>query len=135
MHLKLNAWVISENIKFPSVQQNALQESIFNNIEQTSKVYVAILDTKKTFGTVWLQGVFYKLFKLEFTGKMWTLPVNAHTDMASCVQVNGIRSGSFPVRQGIRQGGVISTWIYNLFIDELLNNLEQSGQITTDYCF
>ena len=70
---------------------------------------------------------FYKLFKLGITGKMWTLLVNAHTAMASCLQVNGIRSNSFPVRQGIRQGGVISTWIYNLFIDELLNNLEQSG--------
>ena len=70
---------------------------------------------------------FYKLFKLGITGKMWTLLVNAHTAMASCLQVNGIRSISFPVRQGIRQGGVISTWIYNLFIDELLNNLEQSG--------
>ena len=58
---------------------------------------------------------------------MWTLLVNAHTAMASCLQVNGIRSNSFPVRQGIRQGGVISTCIYNLFIDELLNNLEQSG--------
>ena len=44
LHEKLNAWVISENIKFPSVQHNAyqrhlaaltasfcLQESIFNN--------------------------------------------------------------------------------------------------------
>ena len=51
LHEKLDAWVISENIKFPSVQQNAyqrhlvaltasfcLQEAIFNNIEQTSKV-------------------------------------------------------------------------------------------------
>ena len=50
----------------------------------------------------------------------------------TCVHVNGIRSNSFPgVRQGIRQGGVISTWIYNLFIDELLNNLEQSGHSVT----
>jgi len=63
---------ISENIKFPSVQQNTyqrhlgaltalfcLQESIFNNIEQTSKVYVATLDTKNAFDTAWLQRVFY----------------------------------------------------------------------------
>ena len=72
LHEKLNAWVISENIKFPSVKQNAyqrhlgaltasfcLQESIFNNIEQTSKVYVATLDTKNAFDTAWLQRVFY----------------------------------------------------------------------------
>ena len=53
------------------------------------------VDTKKAFDTVWLQGVFYKLFKLGITGIMWTLLVNAHTDMASCVQVNSIRSSSF----------------------------------------
>ncbi|WAR26502.1 hypothetical protein MAR_012206, partial [Mya arenaria] len=31
----------------------------------------------------------------------------------------------FPVLQGIRQGGIISTWIYNLFINGLLDSLER----------
>ena len=40
------------------------QESIFNNIEQNSKMHVTTLDTKKAFETVWWPGVLNKLFKL-----------------------------------------------------------------------
>ena len=38
---------------------------------------------------------------------------------------------AFKVKQGIRQGGTISTWIYNLFLDGLLNELERSRLGTT----
>ena len=47
--------------------------------------------------------------------------------MSSCVSVNGLKSPFFNVQQGIRQGGVISTWIYNLFINELLEELTESN--------
>ncbi|WAR15073.1 hypothetical protein MAR_005178, partial [Mya arenaria] len=48
--------------------------------------------------------------------------------MYSCIIANGLTSEFFPVLQGIRQGGIISTWIYNLFINGLLDSLERSGQ-------
>ena len=35
-------------------------------------------------------------------------------------------SPPFPVLQGVRQGGVLSTWIYLLFINKLLCDLEDS---------
>ena len=50
----------------------------------------------------------------------------SYKDLSSYVLVNGVKSQTFAVRQGVRQGGVTSTWYYLLFIDELLQNLQES---------
>ena len=47
--------------------------------------------------------------------------------MHSCIYINGVQSKWFAVNQGVRQGGTISTLIYNLFIDGHLNELERSN--------
>ncbi|CAC5377138.1 unnamed protein product [Mytilus coruscus] len=36
-------------------------------------------------------------------------------------------SNSFPVRQGVRQGGILSTHLYKLYINDLLTELEENG--------
>lgn len=134
LHELFNRWIGDEQISFHNKQQNAypkqrgavtasfnLQETIYRNRELKSKVYVCLLDTQQAFDTVWLNGEFKKLHDLGITGKMWILLVDAHTNMTSCV------STQFSLKYNkIRQGGVISTWIYRLFIDELLNQLESS---------
>ena len=50
-----------------------------------------------------------------------------YTDMFSCVKGRGYKSAWFPVRQGTRQGGVISPFLYLIFINEVLYDLEAAG--------
>jgi hypothetical protein len=138
LHERINNRVNENKRAFPNRQQNAYQkckgaltasfnlpEGIYQNNELNSFVYVCMLDTKQAIDTVWLDNVFYKMIKLGVTCKIWTLLVDAHTNMSSCVASNGLQSTFFPVRQGIRQGGTISTWLYKLFIDDLINELEK----------
>ncbi len=47
--------------------------------------------------------------------------------MSSRVLCKGLSSKWFTVQQGTRQGGVISPFLFLLFIDELLGKLESSG--------
>ena len=47
--------------------------------------------------------------------------------MSSHVLVNGVKSTAFPIKQGVRQGSVTSTWFFLLFIDNLLHMLQESG--------
>ena len=54
------------------------------------------------------------------------LPNDCYTSSYSRALVNGIISDPFPIRQDIRQRVVLSTWMYLLFIDKLLWNLESS---------
>ena len=45
---------------------------------------------------------------------------------------SGTTSPPFPIQQGIRQGGVLSPFLYCLFVDELLDILTNSGLAGTN---
>ena len=104
-----------------------LLESIFYASENGSKVYVCFLDVKKAFDCVWHEGLFYKLYHSGINKVFCKLIINMYTDMSSCVRGRGFKSDWFQVRQGTRQGGVISPFLYLLFINELIYELEKAG--------
>ena len=131
-----------KNIDFPNQQQNAyqsylgpitvsfnLQETIAHSIEHGSKVFVYLMDTSGAFDNVWHNGLFYKLLNMGIEPKLVQTIINSYTDMSSCVMVNGILSDKFPVLQGVRQGGILSTWLYLLFIDELLYSYKTQAMV------
>ena len=65
------------------------QEVINYNVERGSKVYVCLLDTSKAFDVVWINGLFYKLFKFGICGRVWRLLRNAYTSMHSSILYQG----------------------------------------------
>ena len=100
---------------------------IFYASENDSKVYVCFLDVKKAFDCVWHEGLFYKLYHSGINKVFCKLIINMYMDMSSCVRGRGFKSDWFQVRQGTRQGGVISPFLYLLFINELIYELEKAG--------
>ena len=58
-----------------------VQETIFNCLEAKSNVYMAQLDIKGAFDTVWHEGLFYKLSKLQIVGKVWRLIINSYKSL------------------------------------------------------
>ena len=137
---RINVWVTENNISFPNKQQSAyqkgrscvstsfvLQETVSHMLERNSKVYCCFLDTAKAFDTVWHAGLLFKLFRFGIQGSLWRLIRACYSDIQSCVMENGVCSSWFEIRQGVRQGGVLSTWLYILYIDDLLNDLDKLG--------
>ena len=61
------------------------------------------------------------------TGYLWHLISIWYTTSSSCVLWNSTRSSSFVLKQGVRQGGTLSPFLYVLFVDELLDSLTASG--------
>lgn len=51
----------------------------------------------------------YKLHRLGVSVRLWTLIDDCHTNTSWSVVVNQTRSSWFPVSQGVRQGGILST--------------------------
>ena len=143
-------WRDMRNLVFPDPAQCAyqqgksclnasfnLQECITHNTEQGSTVYTCFLDTSKAFDVVWHIGIFVKLYELGVNGKLWRVIVAAYTDMTSAVWYDGIISKSYPVKQSVRQGGVLSPWLYLLFINDLLVELRNSGigaRVCDEWC-
>ena len=134
---RLQAWISDKNIAFPNPQQSAYQrnrscvstsfvmmEAIYHQLEKHSKVYACFLDTKKAYDTVWHNGLLYKLFNFGIKGKLWRLTRNCYDEIESCVVDNELMSPWFVLGQGVRQGGVLSTWLYLLYINEQLEELD-----------
>ena len=103
------------------------QETILHNIENGSNVYSCFLDTSKAFDTVWRHGLLVKLYDLGVNGPLWSLICDSHTDTTSSVVVNHKQSRWFSVLQGVRQGGVTSTLLYLVFVNDLLCELETTN--------
>ncbi|KAK3088399.1 hypothetical protein FSP39_018702 [Pinctada imbricata] len=102
-----------------------LQETVLHNLECRSNVYVGFIDTSKAFDTVWRAGLLVKLSKLGVKGRIWTLIDDCHYQTECSVIVNHTQSEWFEALQGVRQGGVLSTFLYLVFIDELIYSIER----------
>ena len=83
--------------------------------EAGSKAYVAFLDVKKAFDTVWHAGLLVKHHQKRVTGHLWRLINSWYTSSSSCVLWNGTRSSSFVLKQGVSQGGTLSRF-YMFFL-------------------
>ena len=104
-----------------------LQESINYAKENNSKLYACFLDAQKAFDKVWHDGLFLKLYEMGLDFYLWKLIVSLHTELSSFVLFRGFKSKPFKIRRGTRQGGVLSPYMFLCYIDDLLNQLCDSG--------
>ncbi len=104
-----------------------LQESIAYHNELGSSVYVVTLDAAKAFDSVWIEGLFYKLFNLGIEGRLWRILRECYDGFTCQVVVNGVKSGELNVERGVHQGAPLSMRLYQLFNNDMLQTLSQKG--------
>ena len=131
---KLNEYGVPDRLQFAYEDNKSctqasfvLQEALYHAVERDSKVYGCFLDTSNAFDTVWIDGLFFKLFNIGIQGKTWRLLRNWYTKFSCCVAHNGVISQPFKVRQGIRQGGVLSPWLFLCFNNDLSEVISGTG--------
>ena len=134
-----NAFLKASQTNFPCIQQQGfqkgyscttaafnLQESMHYIIENGGSPYIAFLDIKAAFDGVWHDALFLKLAKLGIRGRICRILIESYSKMSCSVKCNGKTSYPVPITRGVRQGGVLSTFLYLVFIDELLLLLQRS---------
>ncbi|MCG8035004.1 MAG: reverse transcriptase family protein, partial [Candidatus Thiodiazotropha taylori] len=104
-----------------------LRECVSFAKENHSKLFACFLDVQKAFDSVWHNGLFVKLYDMGIWGNLLRIIVNLHSGMESAVLYKGRYSVWFPVKQGTRQGGVLSPFLYLCFINGLINELTSSS--------
>ncbi len=105
-----------------------LQEAISYHTERQSTAYVGLLDIKKAFDTVWLEGLFLKLHQEHMDPKLWRIVRNAYADFKCCVSVGGKQSDWFSPKQGVHQGDVMSMRLHSMYINNLVTSLQKSNR-------
>ena len=105
-------WTVIETINY------------FNN--RNSPVFACFLDLSKAFDLVDFAKLFSKL--KNKIGKVFIrLLAFIYVFQNCCVEWAGIKSNSFKVSNGIRQGAVLSPTLFSIYINELFEVLSDSG--------
>ena len=103
------------------------QETVQHLRDQKKKAYVALLDVQKAFDTVWHNGLFHKLYSYGIKDHAWQILRKWYQSTTSTVLWDGEQSHPFNIKQGVKQGAVLSPLLYSLFVNDLLVELEHSG--------
>lgn len=88
---------------------------------------VFFLDQRKAYDTVWRDGLLHKLYGLGVTGRLFGLIKSMYSNTTSTVVGPGGESRAFPISEGVRQGDPLSCVLFNLFINDLVEEVKSSG--------
>ena len=104
-----------------------LKEDVSYYINYGSSVYCTLLDATKAFDRV----DYCKLFCILIDKKLSTVCIrllaNMYTNHVTRVAWNGVPSGRFSVKNGVKQGAVLSPVLFCLYLNMLLSLLAKSG--------
>ena len=92
-----------------------------------SSVHVLLLDASKAFDRVDYIKLFDKLIKRGMSPLTTRLLLNMYIQQKLQVKWNNHKSYKFNVTNGVRQGGVLSPFLFSVYMDELLVTLKNNG--------
>ena len=96
-------------------------------IDRGSTATVCALDISKAFDKVDHYGLFLKLLKRDVP--LWFVQIMSHwyDKNVSVVRWCNTLSYRFQIKAGVRQGGILSPYLFNVYIDSLIERLAASG--------
>ena len=96
-------------------------------LRQGSPVIATLLDCSKAFDKCVYSSLFTKLLEKEVPPIVIRVLVCVYEEQQGCVTWSGVRSSSFPIRNGTRQGSVLSPCLFSVYVDDLLKRLRHLG--------
>jgi len=104
-----------------------LKEVIDYYVSNGSTVYCTMLDATKAFDRVDYGKLFGLLIERKLPPVVIRLLLCVYVNCVAAVRWNGSISAKFLVKNGVRQGGILSPLLFCVYFDDLLCMLEQSG--------
>ena len=103
-------------------QMFTMRQLIEKTREFHQKAYIAFVDFKAAFDSVDRRSLWLILRTTGLPKKYCSLFEKLYEDTESCVQVNGRRSPTFPVKTGVRQGCAAAPELFNCVIDHVMTS-------------
>ena len=101
-----------------------LSECIQESKQQKKPLFVAALDVQKAFDVVDHDSLLRKLYLDGISGDDWLLMKDLYTNMSAKVKWDGFLSSTVVIRQGVRQGGILSAPHYKRYNNSFLLDIE-----------
>ena len=93
------------------------------NSRKGDKLFACFIDLKKAFDTVWHDGLFLKLKKAGICGKIYQVIKSKYYGSQAKVKCNQFMSDAIDITKRVHQGNVLSPLLFNIFINDLGDNL------------
>ena len=92
-------------------------------VKKDKDVYFAFLDLEKAYDRVDREAMWKVLELYGVGGRLLSAVKSMYADSRACVRVGSERSEWFSVKVGLRQGCVMSPWLFNLYIDGVVREV------------
>ena len=105
---------------------------VFNEVVQYyinngGRVYATFLDASKAFDSVKFDKMFDLLLQKGICPLVARFLVYIYLNQSCCVKWGSSNSFTFNIKNGVKQGGILSPYLFNLYIDILLLQLSKCG--------
>ena len=103
-----------------------VNEVIAQYEQDKSNIHIVSLDAEKAFDKVWREGLFFKL-KNHMEPALWRLLFNYYSCSKIVVKYENTKSNPISTTQGIKQGGILSGYLFNFYINDLITSCLSLG--------
>ena len=111
----------------PIMSSLLISEARYEIKKSTEKFYISVLDVQSAFDVVQHIILMDKAIDQNIHPTYWKILTELYNGLSSKVKwLDGV-SESFTIKQGVRQGGILSTHLYKIFVQDLLVELEQNS--------
>ena len=86
-------------------------------------VFWVLMDLEKAYDTVDRHGMWQLLIVYVVGGKLLKAVQSFYVDSRACVRVGNDVSEWFPVNEGLRQDCVMSPWLFNVYMDDVVREV------------
>ena len=104
-------------------------------VEKNKSLYVAYMDLEKVYDRVDREAMWRVLGMYGINGQLLKAVQSLYEKSGACVRVCREEGEWFEVGVGLRQGCVMSPWLFNLFMDAVMKEVrEKEGDVGVTLC-
>ena len=111
----------------PTMASLILSEAEADKKMRKQSLYIATLDTQKAFDVVDHTILLNKLYEEGINQKIWLIVQELYSGLTAKIKWKSVLGDSFKVFQGVRQGGVISTRFYKVYVNGFMIELRMNS--------
>ena len=134
MNKRLTKWLEDNNIL--ADEQNGYRKDrncidhlyvintiVSRRIKDKQNTFVSFIDMKKAFDNINYECLWYKLEKSGLGGQMFQAIQSLYDKVSYAVKVNGKLTSWFTVNKGVKQGCNISPTLFQVYINDLVEEI------------
>ena len=107
------------------ILRSMITKYVFNKLKKSKNyLFACFVDFSKAFDTVWRDGLLLKLLKIGIGGNFYSIIKSIYRSTKYSIKLQSGTTELFESNRGVKQGCNLSPQLFNLFIDDISNSID-----------